>query len=281
MSLLDKNHEIECPHNIYFVYGTLINIANSIEGMSLESADKRSFSVKMICGATLWSWGETVTVVCRYIDEDHTSVHIKSEPKVKMAPVDLGKGKRNIQQIVDALNKALSSKPSDKEASPTAPPRPTPQSTPQSNPEPKQAPLNKHVDPDPTRLPKLTLTTDTDCVFYIGGIKQLQLVKGLAQEFPLRPGIYSLTFNSLDNQNDSLQVEFEMFNEDAVYEVSLNKGTVKDNAGEKKKSGGKIIEVIRKRQEAQRAKMVEEQRKMAEVIRKLSEETQRQNREQS
>ncbi|MBQ3732469.1 MAG: BACON domain-containing protein [Bacteroidales bacterium] len=69
--------------------------------------------------------------------------------------------------------------------------------------------------------PTLTLTTDTDCVFYLEGVKQLQLIKGLAHELPLAPGHYTLNFVSIDNPDDSLLKEFEMPEQNAIYEVKF------------------------------------------------------------
>ena len=113
MALLDKNLEIEYPYNIHIVYGIVKNIAKSLEGMTLEKLDNQRFSVQLKCEASSWSWGETVTITCSYIDDSHTFVFIKSEPKVKFAVVDFGKGKRNIQQIVDALNSELPVNPTN------------------------------------------------------------------------------------------------------------------------------------------------------------------------
>lgn len=83
-------------------------------------------------------------------------------------------------------------------------------------------------------LPKLTLTTDTDCMFYLEGVKQLQLIKGLAHELPLAPGNYMLNFVSIDNPDDSLLKEFEMPKQDAVYEVKFC-GEVETSGDDKRK----------------------------------------------
>lgn len=65
----------------------------------------------------------------------------------------------------------------------------------------------------------LTLTTETDCMFYLNGVRQLQLFKGMTQEFQLCPGKYTLNFVSIEDPNDNRWVKFEMPAEDTEYDV--------------------------------------------------------------
>lgn len=83
-------------------------------------------------------------------------------------------------------------------------------------------------------IPTLTLTTDTDCVFYLDGVKQLQLMKGMSHELPMASGKYTLNFVSLDNPDDNLWTVFEMSEQDVVYEVKFCK-KVENNKNEIKK----------------------------------------------
>lgn len=68
----------------------------------------------------------------------------------------------------------------------------------------------------------LTLTTDTDCEVYLEGVKQLQLEKGTAQVLSLSPGKYLLTFVSVNNPNNSRNVEFEMPEKDSMCAVRFD-----------------------------------------------------------
>ena len=284
MALIDKSSEIEYPYNIHQVYEKLIFVAKSLEGMTLEKTDDRKYFVQLKCEKTIWSWGETVTVECRYVDDCHTSVFIKSVPKVKTTLVDYGKGKRNIQQIVDALNKELPVVSADSKEKKTHQQKQEPLMTtkqknqPVSNPHVEVKQESTKVQPavEPLDFHELSLTTDTDCVLYIGGVKQLQLIEGLAQSVPLKPGKYAMKFVSLENPDECLSLDFEMQGDDAEYEVMFKNTSSNGKTGGTSEGGGGLTEVIRRRQEAKREKLTEEQRKMAEVIRKLGEEAQRQ-----
>ena len=68
----------------------------------------------------------------------------------------------------------------------------------------------------------LTLTTDTDCEVYLEGVKQLQLLKGIAQVLSLSPGKYMLKFVSIENPNNTQNVEFEMPEKDSMCAVRFD-----------------------------------------------------------
>lgn len=129
---------------------------------------------------------------------------------------------------------------------------------------------------------KLTLTTDTDCMFYLDGKQQLQLLKGLAYELPMHPGKYVLRFVSMEKSDVGYGEDFEMPAMNIKYEVIFKSIEKKESVNQgkkveqKEKTDNNLLQGIRKRQETRRVQMKEEQRKMAEVMRKLGEVAQQQ-----
>lgn len=138
MSLIDKQHVFDYPMNVNMVFERIMSVAHSIKGLSFKRTEQ-PYKVILSSGASMKSWGETVTIESFYLDETHTRIKITSVPVMPTTLVDWGKGKKNINNVLSALQKVLppmQSTPSSFYAPPTpsTPPLPSTPSTPSSPP---------------------------------------------------------------------------------------------------------------------------------------------------
>ena len=69
--------------------------------------------------------------------------------------------------------------------------------------------------------PNLKVTVDLDCVLYIDGEEYGTLVPGRLQKIPLQEGEYMLRFESVENEMDFAEMEFNMPDKDKLYRVDL------------------------------------------------------------
>ncbi len=67
----------------------------------------------------------------------------------------------------------------------------------------------------------LKVTCNLDCVMYIDGEEYGTISAGRLQKIPLAEGEYMLTFESVENRGDRINVAFEMPNKDKLYNVDL------------------------------------------------------------
>ena len=68
----------------------------------------------------------------------------------------------------------------------------------------------------------LKVKADMNCIFYIDGEECAHLKAGIIQKFPLAKGEYELMFVSEDNDDDRLELEFEMPEVDKLQKVNLS-----------------------------------------------------------
>lgn len=107
MSLIDKHFEFEYYENIQSVFNKLLSVAPYVNTLNFESYSYQNFTI-VLKGKTTWlSWGETVTIYCRYVDANRTAIHIQSVPVVATTLFDYGKGKKNIKNVVEAMSRVL------------------------------------------------------------------------------------------------------------------------------------------------------------------------------
>lgn len=107
MSLIDKHYEFDYPLNIHVVFKRIMNIAHNVRGLNFSHASEQDFIVVLSGGMSLWSYGEFVTISCVYLNADLTRIHIKSAPVVSFTLLDYGKGKKNINNVLNALMTVL------------------------------------------------------------------------------------------------------------------------------------------------------------------------------
>lgn len=107
MSLIDKHHTFDYPENIQSVYYKILSVTNQMRGLKLVGNNDNSHTIFMEGSVSFWSWGENVTITCQYLDDYHTRIHIESKPKLSTTLVDWGKGKRNINNVLNAMKMVL------------------------------------------------------------------------------------------------------------------------------------------------------------------------------
>lgn len=107
MSLIDKHHTFTYPDNIQSVYYKILSVTNQMKGLKFVARNDNSYTIFMNGSVSFWSWGEDVTIACEYLDNFNTRIHITSRPKLSTTLVDWGKGKRNINNVLDALRMVL------------------------------------------------------------------------------------------------------------------------------------------------------------------------------
>ena len=106
MSLIDKHHEFVCPLNVNTALERVMSVARSIEGLNFSHFQPPG-SIVLKSDVSLWSWGETVTIQCLFLDPNHTRIHISSVPALATTLIDWGKGQKNINRVLDALQRVL------------------------------------------------------------------------------------------------------------------------------------------------------------------------------
>jgi hypothetical protein len=112
MALLDHNGESEFPFSKEEVFKALCNAIPTIKGMKVETADKLSGRVVVKSGTSLHSWGEDIQIQLSVISENMTQVRVTLSPKTGImfgGAMDMGKNRKNIEQILLATSKTLSS----------------------------------------------------------------------------------------------------------------------------------------------------------------------------
>lgn len=110
------------------------------------------------------------------------------------------------------------------------------------------------------KMPCLKLKADMDCVFFLDGEERSHLKAGIIQKLPLAKGEYELMFVSEDNDNDSLEMEFEMPEVDRLLKVSLSE--VKNSRQQREEEAQRLADEKRKKEEAIR--LAEERKRKAE-----------------
>lgn len=106
MSLVDKHYEFVYPLNVNTVLERVMSVARSVKGLYFSHFQQPG-SVVLKSSASLWSWGETVTVECRFLDPNRTLIHISSVPALATTLIDWGKGQKNIDRVLEALRPVL------------------------------------------------------------------------------------------------------------------------------------------------------------------------------
>jgi hypothetical protein len=111
MAILDHNGESEFPFRKDTVFDALIKAIPSVDGMKIESSNKLSGRVMVKAGVSLWSWGENIPIQLSALSNTRTKVQITSSPKTGImfgGAFDLGKNRKNIERILFATSKILS-----------------------------------------------------------------------------------------------------------------------------------------------------------------------------
>lgn len=111
MAFLDHNGESEFPFSKEYVFNAMCIAIPTIKGMKVENADKLQGRILVKAGVSLYSWGENIPIQLIEISVNKTRVQITSSPKTGImfgGAFDMGKNRKNIEGILSATSKILS-----------------------------------------------------------------------------------------------------------------------------------------------------------------------------
>ncbi len=114
MSIVDHEGVVEYPFSMKTVFEAVIEASKNIDGLSLNGADELSGRVTFKSGISLASWGENIPIQLVGISGTRTQMRILSTPKTGVmfgGAMDFGKNRQNIEKIINAVSKVLSTKP--------------------------------------------------------------------------------------------------------------------------------------------------------------------------
>lgn len=112
MAFLDHNGESEFPMSKDRVFEAMRKAIPTINGLKIENADKLQGRFIVKAGVSLHSWDENIPIQLTEISETRTKVQITSSPKTGImfgGAFDMGKNRRNIENILSSTSKILSS----------------------------------------------------------------------------------------------------------------------------------------------------------------------------
>lgn len=112
MAFLDHNGESEFLFSKDEVFTAVCRAIPTLKGMKIETADKLSGRILVKAGVSLHSWGENIPIELSAISDGMTKVKITSSPKTGImfgGAMDMGKNRKNIEQILQTTSAYLSS----------------------------------------------------------------------------------------------------------------------------------------------------------------------------
>jgi Domain of unknown function (DUF4352) len=111
MAFLDHNGESEFPMPKNIVFDAMCHAIPTIKGMKIETADRLQGRILVKGELSLFSWGENVPIQLLELSETKTRVQITSTPKTGIVGggFDMGKNRKNIEDILSATSRVLSS----------------------------------------------------------------------------------------------------------------------------------------------------------------------------
>ena len=111
MGFLDHQGESEFPFVKETVFNAMVKAIPTVKGMKVDKADKLQGRIVVKAGVSLMSWGENIPILLTEISENRTKVSITSTPKTGVmfgGAFDLGKNRKNIEQILSVTSRILS-----------------------------------------------------------------------------------------------------------------------------------------------------------------------------
>ena len=111
MGFLDHQGESEFPFNKETVFNAMVKAIPTVIGLKIDNADKLQSRIVVKASVSLMSWGENIPIQLSEISENLTKVKITSTPKTGVmfgGAFDLGKNRKNIEQILSATSMILS-----------------------------------------------------------------------------------------------------------------------------------------------------------------------------
>ncbi len=114
MGFLDHEGGAEFLYHRDDVFEALVQAIPTIAGFNIDKANKLGGHILVKVGVSLMSWGENIPISIEEVSHGRTRVKITSTPKTGIlfgGAFDLGKNRNNIERILEATSKILSSIP--------------------------------------------------------------------------------------------------------------------------------------------------------------------------
>ena len=110
MSIVDHTQSFQVEYSLENTFKAFSEALNKyLPSFKLERVDRTSNTFYVKAGVSLFSWGENITINLKSISSG-TEVFVLSTPKTGVmfgGALDMGKNRKNIDQISQALSKAL------------------------------------------------------------------------------------------------------------------------------------------------------------------------------
>jgi nitrate reductase NapAB chaperone NapD len=103
-----KEGQAEFSHPKAKVFAAVLEAIPTVKGMKVKSSDEASGQILAATGVSFKSWGEKVPIAVSESGPGKSIVSVTSQSK--MALVDWGKNKQNLERILAATDRILSSK---------------------------------------------------------------------------------------------------------------------------------------------------------------------------
>jgi hypothetical protein len=119
MSVTDHEGRIQVNYSQKTVFKTCLDACKLIEGFSIDKKDDIAKVIYLKAKLSLFSWGETITINIIKVEDSLSNINIISTPKIGMganAPGlygDMGKNRKNINKIQQAITNELSKYPEE------------------------------------------------------------------------------------------------------------------------------------------------------------------------
>lgn len=112
MSIVDQSGMLQVPYSASDCFSAAMAAAKKLDGIKIDKIDDIGRVLYLKAGVSLFSWGEIVTVSIFERSALLSEIVVSSSPKVGTAAIrtmDMGKNKKNIIRIQQAITKELQS----------------------------------------------------------------------------------------------------------------------------------------------------------------------------
>jgi len=114
MSIVDHESKFQVDFPIPVVFDAASKKLKSNKTFSIDKIDPILHTIAVKAGLSLFSWGENITISFREISSSKTEIVILSTPKTGImfgGAMDMGKNRKNINDIMQAISSALQELP--------------------------------------------------------------------------------------------------------------------------------------------------------------------------
>lgn len=120
MALLGYESGADVPYPRGDVLDALLEAIPTISGMKVLAVDTSGGTVSAGAGVSIASWGENITISVLAVSSTVTHIHVVSRPKTGMflgGAFDLGKNRKNVERVLEAVSVVLDRDPGVRQVS--------------------------------------------------------------------------------------------------------------------------------------------------------------------